>query len=276
MKRIAIILAMLVPLPAFGLDKQTMQVLALSSETHFEQQTAWKGARWFVNSLVATKTTRYRITCNREQWVAGWHNGKCGTLTEGHTYQADIQGNIMMIYAESLGTGKHVAVKFEITDSGPVQFVSARVAEKRSNSSEYDFTVPGYSLSTCGGSAFGAATATSSGSTTTANASGFGIANCGTVGSSSHTVSYTVHGATLSLLLPDGRMVVVNCDSRPLPGSNQQRNCREPLTNEIQVVFEQDNARLVWNASVDGTAMGVETYKIIGILSKISASDEQK
>lgn len=83
-------------------------------------------------------------------------------------------------------------------------------------------------------------------------------------------------GATLSLLLPDGRIVVVNCDSRPLPGSTQQRSCREPLTDEIQAEFDQDNARLVWNASIDGKTMGVETYKILGILAKIPAADKPK
>jgi len=91
-----------------------------------------------------------------------------------------------------------------------------------------------------------------------------------------HTVDYSVSGATLSLLLPDGRIVVVNCDSRPLPGSTQQRSCREPLTDEIQAEFDQDNARLVWNASIDGKTMGVETYKILGILAKIPAADKPK
>jgi hypothetical protein len=263
-------------MPAFAQNKQAMQVLALSSETHFEPQTAWRGARWFTNVLAATKTTLYRITCNKEQWMTGWHNGQCGPLVEGHTFKAEIEGNHMVISGTNSGTGKHVAIKFEITDSRPIQFYSARVADRKSNSSEYEYTVPGYSVSTCSGAAFGTATATSFGTTTTANASGFGTANCSEVGASSHTVNYTVYGATLSLLLPDGRIVVVNCDSRPSPGSNQQRNCREPLTDEIQAEFDQDNARLVWSASVDGTTMGVETYKIIGILSKIPAPENQK
>jgi len=76
MKMAVILIAMLAAaLSVFGQGKQTIQVLALSSESHFEPQTAWRGARWFVNSLVATKTTLYRITCNKEQWVTGWHNG---------------------------------------------------------------------------------------------------------------------------------------------------------------------------------------------------------
>ena len=61
----------------------------------------------------------------------------------------------------------------------------------------------------------------------TANANCFGVANSvncqgsstttGTV-SASHEVSYQVRGATLSLLLPDGRVVVVNCESSTLCG----------------------------------------------------------
>ena len=248
---------------AFGQDKQATQVLALSSEVHYER------ARWFVNSLVVTKTTLYRITCRAQ------HND-CGTLTEGHTYRADIQGNSVMIHVENPATGKHLTVKFEVADSGPVQFVSARIADKKSNSSQYVYTVPGYSTSDCSGAAFGTATATSLGTTATGNVLGLGATHCSGVGASSYTVNYTVHGATLSLLLQDGRVVVVNCDSRPSPGSNQQRNCREPLTDEIQAEFDKDNARLMWNASVDGSAMGIETYKVIGILSKSPEPEQQK
>ncbi|MFZ3244332.1 MAG: hypothetical protein WA185_04590 [Candidatus Acidiferrales bacterium] len=183
----------------------------------------------------------------------------------------------MILSAENTGTGKHVTIKFKIADSQPAQFFSTHIASKESNSSHYEYTVPGYAVSNCGGFASGNATANSTGTTTTANAWGLGTANCSTVSADSHTVDYNVSGATLSLLLPDGRMVVVNCDSRPSPdGSNQQRSCRGPLTDDVQAEFDQDNARLVWSDSMDGSTMGVETYKILGILAKIPAPDKPK
>lgn len=247
-----------------------MRVLALSSDSYFVPP-AWRSAHWSVIATVATQTTVYRVSCNRR-----WNGSKCGTLTEGHKFEAEIDGKNMMISAENMATGKHVTIKFDIADSRPVHFLSTHIADRKSNSSEYSYTVPGYALSNCGAASLGTATATSSGTTANVTSSAIGTANCFTVGASSHTVNYNVSGATLSLVLPDGGIVVVNCDSRPVPGSSQPRNCREPLSDETQVMFDQDNAWLVWSASIDGSTMGVETYKILGVLAKIPQPDKPK
>jgi len=87
----------------------------------------------------------------------------------------------MTISAENTGTGKRVSIKHEITDSGPAHFLSAHIADKKSNSSEYEYTVPGYAVSNCGCFASASATANSTGAITTANAWGLGTANCSTV-----------------------------------------------------------------------------------------------
>lgn len=257
-------------MPVFGQGKQTVQVVALSSDSYFIPP-AWRAAHWSVISTVATETTVYRIACNRR-----WNGSKCGPLTEGHRFEAEIDGKNMMISAENMATGKHVTIKFDIADSRPAHFLPTHIADRKSNSSEYEYTVPGYAASNCGAASFGTATVTSSGTTASASASGFDTTNCFTLGASAHTVNYNVSGATLSLLLSDGRIVVVNCDSRPVPGSNQQRNCREPVADETQVMFDQDSAWLVWSASIDGSTMGVETYKILGILAKIPTADKPK
>ena len=83
--------------------------------------------------------------------------------------------------------------------------------------------------------------------------------------------SYDVTGATLSLLLPDGRVAVVNCASKlnlfstdPHP----QRSCRIPPMDNIQVEFKGKNAKLLWSVSVDGSKMESETYKILAINDK--------
>lgn len=277
MKKALLLIAVLaMTLPTFGQDKQSVQVLALDSEAHFEPQSAWKAARRDVNTLVATKTTLYRIVCSNKLGLGGGWHGSCGPLVEGNMFKADIQQKKVTIFAHNEATGKPVTLKFDITDSWPVQFLAAHIQQRKSNSSQYEYTVPGYAVSNCGGFASGSATANSTGNTATANGWGLGSTNCSTVGADSHTVDYSVSGATLSLLLPDGRMVVVNCDSRPSTTSQQQRSCREPIISDVQVEFDKDNARLVWSASVDGSTMGVETYKILGILAKIPAPDKAK
>jgi hypothetical protein len=84
--------------------------------------------------------------------------------------------------------------------------------------------------------------------------------------------TYQVRGATLSLLLPDSRLVVVNCDAKTNWTDWHQgiyRSCRVPLANtDIQAKFDGDRATLIWSVSLDGKKKESETYKILGILSK--------
>ena len=84
--------------------------------------------------------------------------------------------------------------------------------------------------------------------------------------------SFKVHGATFTLQLPDGRLAVVNCESKfaeHMAGRvGNRRSCRMPLVDSIQVDFNGDNAKLIWPVSLDGKKMQSETYKILGILDK--------
>ncbi len=84
--------------------------------------------------------------------------------------------------------------------------------------------------------------------------------------------SFKVHGATFTLQLPDGRLAIVNCESKfaeHMAGRvGNRRSCRMPLVDSIQADFHGDNARLIWPVSIDGKKMQSETYKILGILDK--------
>ncbi len=82
--------------------------------------------------------------------------------------------------------------------------------------------------------------------------------------------SYDVHGATLSLRLPDGRLAIVNCVSKYAPKGDyvNKRDCRIPLVDEIEAEFNGDKAKLRWNVSIDGKKTESETYKIIAVLDK--------
>ena len=83
---------------------------------------------------------------------------------------------------------------------------------------------------------------------------------------------FQVRGATLSLQLPDGRVAVVNCESKfaeHFAGpSGNRRSCRFPLVDDIQAEFVRDQAKLKWVVSIDGKTMASETYKILAILDK--------
>jgi hypothetical protein len=83
--------------------------------------------------------------------------------------------------------------------------------------------------------------------------------------------SFHVTGATLSLELPDGRVAVVNCDSKfqqHLAGHPARRSCRTPAIDEIQADFKGSNAKLSWPISVDGKRAASETYRILGVIPK--------
>ena len=88
--------------------------------------------------------------------------------------------------------------------------------------------------------------------------------------------TFKVHGATFTLQIPDGRLVVVNCESKFAehmagPAGNR-RSCRIPITNNIQAEFKGDKAKLMWPVSLDGKKIESETYKILGILDKPEGS----
>jgi hypothetical protein len=84
--------------------------------------------------------------------------------------------------------------------------------------------------------------------------------------------TFHVHGATFTLLLPDGRLAVVNCESKFAehmagPAGNR-RSCRMPIVDSIVADFHGDNAKLSWPVSLDGKKIQSETYKILGILPR--------
>ena len=129
--------------------------------------------------------------------------------------------------------------------------MNVKVIQHQNNESEYTYIVPG---------TFNATSTTNSGTTTTN----------GTYTAPTE-YSYTVIGATFSLLLPDGRVAVVNCASKyKFRGerSINMRSCRRPLVDDIQVEFKGKNAKLMWLASIDGKKFDSETYKILAVLSK--------
>lgn len=144
------------------------------------------------------------------------------------------------------------------------QVMTVRIVDRRNNETHYTYVVPGYSRSVAN------TDVNCLGTDSSVNCSAATRINSANI--PARTISFEVQGATYTLQLPDGRAVVVNCQSKfkerfAGPAGNR-RSCRMPLIDELQAEFSGDKAKLYWPVSIDGNKVESETYKILGILEK--------
>jgi hypothetical protein len=158
------------------------------------------------------------------------------------------------------------------------QILNVQIIGRQDSDTDYSYVVPGHytSQSYSNGSLSAHCSSSDLGATTSTNCDGStngATTTTGTV-SPAQAVSFHVHGATLTLQLPDKRAVVVNCRSkfqeRFAGARGNHRDCRVPLVDDVQANFHGDNAKLEWNVSLDGKKTQSETYKIIAILDKVN------
>ncbi len=176
----------------------------------------------------------------------------------------------------------YVFVLCSVMASG--QTMSAKIVQRQNSETDYTYQISGHLRSTSNENVN--CNANSDGDSAHANCYGSGTTN--TTITAPQTISYSVTGATFALLLPDGRIAVVNCASKPDNGLNAtmtnmgagwdaatdgpsgrrptRRSCRTPLVDDIQVEFKKSNAKLKWPVSIDGKKFESETYKILGVL----------
>jgi hypothetical protein len=166
-----------------------------------------------------------------------------------------VLATVVSTFAALLCSMQMTAAKKEMT---------VKIIGRQNNETHYTYVVPGYSTATANTNVNCLGTEASvdcSGSTRVNGTS-----------TPAHVASFDVEGATYSLLLPDGRVVVVNCESkfkeRFAGSAGNRRSCRMPLVDEIQVEFSGNKAKLKWPVSIDGSKLESETYKILGILNK--------
>lgn len=138
--------------------------------------------------------------------------------------------------------------------------VSVRIIQRQDSDTNYNYVVPGFSNQHSTGSANCYGAAYNINCSGTAQTTGFSTP--------ARSGSFSVHGATLSLLLPDGRTAVVNCQSKYAPQGNHvnRRSCRTPFIDDIQAEFNGNKAKLEWVVSLDGKKTTSETYKILAVL----------
>ncbi len=144
------------------------------------------------------------------------------------------------------------------------QKFDVKIVDRRDNETDYTYVVPGHFSSQTD------ASANCSGSESSVNCNASATTNG--YSTPAHQVSYHVRGATFSLLLPDGRVAVVNCESKfqerfAGPAGNH-RSCRQPLVDDIQADFHGDKAKLEWVVSLDGKKKQSETYRVLAVLGK--------
>jgi len=144
------------------------------------------------------------------------------------------------------------------------QKLDVKIVDQQDNETDYTYVVPGHFSSQSNSSS------NCYGSDSNVNCSGSATTNGLTT--PAHQVSYHVRGATLALQLPDGRIAIVNCESkfkeRFAGAEGNHRSCRRPLVDDIQADFHGDNAKLEWVVSLDGKKKQSETYKILAVLGK--------
>lgn len=152
------------------------------------------------------------------------------------------------------------------------QKLEVTVVDRQDHTTDYTYVVPGYSSSTSTSSSDCNGSANTYGSNTNINMSCGGTTTTNGYSRPAMAGTFSVRGATLSLLLPDGRVAVVNCDikfaERFAGAAGNHRNCRIPLIDHFQVDFDKDKAKLIWPVSIDGKKMESETYKILAVFDK--------
>jgi hypothetical protein len=142
------------------------------------------------------------------------------------------------------------------------QKMDVRIIQRQDNETGYSGYIPGHSSSSSN------ANVNCNAGSTTVNCSGTSTTHGYSTGP--RTVSYNVTGATLSLLLPDGREAIVNCVSKYKLKMDHvnRRSCKIPIVADIQAEFSGKNAKLIWPVSLDGKKLESETYKILAVLDK--------
>jgi len=153
-----------------------------------------------------------------------------------------------------LGLGLAIVSLASCVPIASAQKLEATVLYRQNSDSDYSAVVPGYSSSTdC--------------------AADLGNAECS---DPSHAitapgeVSLSVVGTTISLLLPDGRVAVINCVNKySVKGTAvNRRSCGMPLVERVQAEFKGNIARLEWPVGPDGKKIESETYKVVALLDK--------
>jgi hypothetical protein len=82
-----------------------------------------------------------------------------------------------------------------------------------------------------------------------------------------HSVQNSLTDILMTLLLPDGRRVLVGCEDH-LSGLTKanRHNCKNPTADELEANFSGDKVKLSWVAGFGGKKKDSETFMIVKVL----------
>ncbi|MGO9437536.1 MAG: hypothetical protein ACLPH3_13585 [Terracidiphilus sp.] len=164
-----------------------------------------------------------------------------------------------MGYLKCLGIAAAICSFASCVGSASAQKLDATVLYRQNSDSDYSALIPGYSDPASPDCAADLANAACS-APNSATASG----------SNAGAASYNLTGTTLSLLLPDGKIALVNCVNKYSPKGTYilRRSCGMPLVEHVQAEFKGNIAKLEWPVGPDGRKTESEKYKIVAMLDK--------
>ncbi len=148
------------------------------------------------------------------------------------------------------------------------QRLDVKVIDRRASETAYNYQVPARPAAASGANTDcnASSSSSSSNSSSSANCSSSDPStsdNPATIGP-----TYRVTGVTLALLLPDGKIAVVNCVTKNMLKFDyiNHRSCRIPSTNTIQADFSGKSVKLKWPASLDARKLRSETYHLVAFI----------
>src|SRR5580692_2008900 len=137
--------------------------------------------------------------------------------------------------------------------SASAQKLDATVLYRQNSDSDYRALIPGYSDPASPDCAADMANA-----------------DCYRPTAESGPFSYDVVGTTLSLLLPDQKVAVINCVNKYSSKGTyiMRRSCGMPLVEHVQAEFKGNIAKLEWPVGPDGKKTESEKYRVVAVLDK--------
>ncbi|HUN83501.1 MAG TPA: hypothetical protein VMU48_03940 [Terracidiphilus sp.] len=139
------------------------------------------------------------------------------------------------------------------------QRLEATVLYRQSSETVYRALVPGYSDTGAVDCAADVTNQACTGPSTSLQAN-----------SDARELRLNVAGTTVSLMLPDGRIAVLNCADKFSSRStySDRRSCAMPLVEHVEAYFDGQRAKLKWPVGPDGKKTESETYKIVALLAR--------
>jgi len=151
------------------------------------------------------------------------------------------------------------AIALTITPAAFAQTLLVHIVERKDTKTELTAEIPDQADSKASKSSTGEKKAAGSGGNDKSPAK---------ADKETQTRSYSVTGATLTLQLPDRRLVRVACESKYALRFDyiNRRSCRTPPADEVTAEFNGNEAKLIWSVSLDNRKTQSETYTILNIM----------